>query len=59
MLLLFPLLQIIHFSNWPAREITPSDTDCNALFDEIAAFQLGAPEFDDMALLVMQITDGG
>jgi sigma-B regulation protein RsbU (phosphoserine phosphatase) len=35
----------------------PADHVCHALFDEVAAFQLGAPQFDDMALLVMQITD--
>lgn len=42
-----------------ARECAglPADRVCSTLFNEVAAFQLGAPQFDDMALLVMQIID--
>ncbi len=35
----------------------PVDQMCAALFDEVAAFQAGAPRMDDMALLVMRVVD--
>ncbi len=35
----------------------PVDRLCAALFDEVAAFQLGAPQTDDMALLVMRVAE--
>jgi sigma-B regulation protein RsbU (phosphoserine phosphatase) len=35
----------------------PADELCSALFDEVAAFQLGTPQMDDMTLLVMRIVD--
>ncbi len=35
----------------------PADQMCTALFDEVAAFQTGVPQMDDMTLLIMRISD--
>ncbi len=37
------------------RADLPADQLCTALFDEVAAFQAGAPQVDDMALLVLRV----
>jgi len=48
-------------THWAARTREnvhlPTDQLCATLFDEVAAFQSGAPQVDDMTLLIMRISD--